>query len=85
MIFRAVLAFLLAKLATLVANLAWFPVLGRNRRSSSSPTAGPPASLLIPVRDEAGRLARHLPAALAAAGVAGMAEVISELIITMQV
>ena len=33
MIFRAVLAFLLAKLATLVVNLAWFPVLGRRRRS----------------------------------------------------
>lgn len=95
MIFRAVLAFLLAKLATLVCNLAWFPVLGRGRRpapdrdraSSANPltpadpeapkdTAGPSVSLLIPVRDEADRLARYLPSALVAAGEAGVAELI---------
>jgi len=73
-IFRAVLGFLLAKLATLLANLAWFPVLGRGHPDAGRP--GPavhPAervSLLIPMRNEAGRLARFLPAALAQAGVA---------------
>jgi hypothetical protein len=73
MMFRAVVGFLLAKLATLLANLVWFPVLGTGRRGAGRHPAAPPTepvSLLIPMRNEADRLARFLPAALAQSGVA---------------
>lgn len=69
-LFRAVLGFLMLKLAVLLANLAWFPVLrkGHSRRHDS-----PAVSLLIPMRDEAATLADHLPALL---GQSGVSEVI---------
>jgi len=69
-IYRGVVGFLLAKLATLLANLAWFPVLGRGHRQAGVALPPGAVSLLIPMRDEAGRLARFLPAALAQPGVA---------------
>ncbi len=73
MLFRAVLGFLLVKLATLTLNLAWFPVLGSRR--STSAQRGTAAqrhstvSLLVPMRDEAARLAQTLPALLGQSGV----------------
>jgi hypothetical protein len=75
-IYRAVLGFLAVKLATLVANLAWFPVLGKRRPADRQPPAANlpsalgPVSLLIPMRNEADRFARFLPAALAQSGIA---------------
>ena len=69
-VFRAVLGFLLIKLATLLANLAWFPVLGATRYHRSRDSWQPPTvSLLVPMRDEASTLADHLPAILGQAGV----------------
>ncbi|MEO7259967.1 MAG: glycosyltransferase [Jatrophihabitantaceae bacterium] len=69
-LFRAVLGFLLIKLATLSANLLWFPELGKGRPPSRQLPTSPPSqaaptvSLLIPMRDEAATLARLLPAML---------------------
>jgi glycosyltransferase involved in cell wall biosynthesis len=67
-LFRAVLGFLLIKLGVLLANLAWFPALTRHSgtRDGRRPST---VSLLIPMRDEAGTLAEHLPAILGQAGV----------------
>lgn len=65
-LFRAVLGFLVVKLAALVANLAWFPVLGRQH---SGGRQVPTVSLLVPMRDEAATLADHLPAILGQAGI----------------
>jgi cellulose synthase/poly-beta-1,6-N-acetylglucosamine synthase-like glycosyltransferase len=67
---RAVTAFLLLKLIVLILNLWQFPVLGR-RPKLSPPIAAPPArprprvSLLVPMRNEAARLAASVPAILA--------------------
>ncbi|MEO6503358.1 MAG: glycosyltransferase [Jatrophihabitantaceae bacterium] len=84
MLFLAVLGFLLVKLATLALNLAWFPVLGTRRLTSAQRdtmaghdtlaghgTMAQPGtvSLLVPMRDEAGRLAQFLPALLTQSGV----------------
>jgi hypothetical protein len=76
---RAVVGFLLVKLATLLLNLATFPVLGKENRPrrpdlgperTASSELGATVSLLIPVRNEAATLARYLPAVLAQSGVA---------------
>lgn len=64
---RAVVGFLLVKLATLAVNLVSFPVLGTRHRR---PASAGPVSLLVPVRNEAATLARFLPAVLAQSGVA---------------
>jgi cellulose synthase/poly-beta-1,6-N-acetylglucosamine synthase-like glycosyltransferase len=66
MLRRVVLAFLLGKLAVLLANLRWFPVL----RSGSPVEPGDRVSLLVPMRDEAGRLPQYLPSLAAQAGIA---------------
>ncbi|HEV2887237.1 MAG TPA: glycosyltransferase family 2 protein, partial [Jatrophihabitans sp.] len=68
---RAVVGFLLIKLASLVVNLVWFPVLGTGRPGSRLPGADsrPTVSLLVPMRDEAATLARFLPALLDQSGV----------------
>src|ERR1700759_4724138 len=65
-----VTAFLLLKLGVLAVNLRQFPVLGRG--PAADPNAGPVAaggrptvSLLVPMRNEAGRLAASVPALLA--------------------
>ena len=81
-LFRAVLGFLLLKLATLLGNLAVFPVLGKpgvgggrrgsrrrgSQRRDSRPLA-PRVSLLVPMRNEAATLAQCLPAMLTQSGV----------------
>jgi len=69
---RAVLAFLLVKLATLAVNLVSFPVLGARRRDPGDRPTGD-VSLLVPMRNEAATLAAFLPALL---GQSGVAEVI---------
>lgn len=79
MLFRAVLGFLLVKLAALAMNLAWFPVLGGGRAAKVAdprPEPGEPASgqratvsLLVPMRNEAATLERFLPALLSQSGV----------------
>jgi len=68
---RAVTAFLLLKLSVLILNLWQFPVLRRSP-NVSPPIAAPPArpqppqaSLLVPMRNEAARLAASIPAMLA--------------------
>jgi Glycosyl transferase family 21 len=64
---RAVTAFLLLKLSLLILNLWQFPVLGRRPEVSpraSSPAARPRVSLLVPMRNEAARLAASVPAML---------------------
>jgi cellulose synthase/poly-beta-1,6-N-acetylglucosamine synthase-like glycosyltransferase len=66
-LFRAVLGFLVAKLALLALNLAWFPVLGAGRGAGRQPAGT--VSLLVPMRDEAATLARFLPAMLSQPGV----------------
>jgi cellulose synthase/poly-beta-1,6-N-acetylglucosamine synthase-like glycosyltransferase len=65
-----VTAFLLLKLGVLAVNLRQFPVLGRG--SAAEPRAGsvaaggrPSVSLLVPMRNEAARLAASVPAMLA--------------------
>jgi hypothetical protein len=83
-LFRAVLGFLVIKLATLLVNLAWFPVLGKRgpasryrgkryqgERYRGSPfrPAAPSVSLLVPMRNEAATLAQYLPAMLSQSGV----------------
>jgi hypothetical protein len=83
-LFRAVLGFLMIKLATLLVNLAWFPVLGkqgpasrfrgrrhwrRRHRGSTPQPAVPSVSLLVPMRNEAATLAQYLPAMLSQSGV----------------
>jgi hypothetical protein len=62
----AVVAFLLGKLAVLLANLSRFPVL---RDGSPAEPAGR-VSLLVPMRNEAHRLPAYLPSLAAQAGVA---------------
>jgi hypothetical protein len=62
----AVTTFLLGKLAVLLANLGWFPVL----RHGSPVQPGDRVSMLVPMRDEAGRLAAYLPSLAAQEGVA---------------
>ena len=67
---RVVAAFLLLKLSVLILNLWQFPVLGRSQ-NLSPPNAAPSArprprvSLLVPMRNEAARLAASVPAILA--------------------
>ena len=64
---RAVTAFLLLKLSVLILNLWQFPVLGRSPDLSPG-VAGPVrprVSLLVPMRNEAARLAVSVPAILA--------------------
>jgi cellulose synthase/poly-beta-1,6-N-acetylglucosamine synthase-like glycosyltransferase len=67
---RAVTAFLLLKLSVLILNLWQFPVLRRSP-NVSPPIAAPPTrpqlrvSLLVPMRNEAARLAASIPAILA--------------------
>jgi Glycosyltransferase like family 2 len=67
---RAVTAFLLLKLSVLILNLWQFPVLRRSP-NLSPPVAAPPGrprprvSLLVPMRNEAARLAASVPAILA--------------------
>ncbi len=67
---RAVTAFLFLKLSVLILNLWQFPVLGRSPKVSPR-DAVPPArpqprvSLLVPMRNEAARLAASVPAILA--------------------
>ncbi len=67
---RVVTAFLLLKLSVLILNLWQFPVLGRSPDVSPR-VAAPPArpqpqvSLLVPMRNEAARLAASIPAILA--------------------
>jgi cellulose synthase/poly-beta-1,6-N-acetylglucosamine synthase-like glycosyltransferase len=70
-LFRAVLGFLLIKLATLLANLASFPVLGKRVPASRYPDSPPPTSvsLLVPMRNEVATLARYLPAMLGQSGI----------------
>jgi hypothetical protein len=73
-LFRAVIGFLLVKLAALLVNLAWFPVLGKRysdkRYPSSRDRRQPPTvSLLVPMRNEAATLAQHLPAMLSQSGI----------------
>ena len=61
-LFRAVLAFLALKLTNLTINLVRFPVLTPEH---ARPEPSGRVSLLVPVRDEAGRLDRTLPGLLA--------------------
>lgn len=67
---RAVTGFLLVKLGVLVFNLVRFPVLtGRARPAPAEPSMlteplRERVSLLVPVRNEAGRLGEHLPGLL---------------------
>ncbi len=64
---RAVTAFLLLKLSLLILNMWQFPVLGRRPDVSPracSPAARPRVSLLVPMRNEAARLAAAVPAML---------------------
>ena len=67
-LFRLAVGFLVVKLAVLAANLAWFPVLGRRQRGGAQ-EAAPTVSLLVPMRDEATRLAEHLPGLLGQSGI----------------
>ena len=67
----AVLAFLTGKLATLLANLVLFPTVGRRTAGPVRPVR-PGTALLVPVRDEAHRLAATLPGLLGS----GVAEVV---------
>lgn len=62
----AVLAFLGAKLLTLVANLWWFPTLKQRSLRTARAAADQPVTLLVPLRDEAARLPATLPGLLAA-------------------
>ena len=64
---RAVTAFLAVKLIVLVFNTWRFPVLARSRTASVAarrPDRQPSVSLLIPMRNEAARLAETVPAML---------------------
>ena len=69
LLYRLVVGFLLGKLTVLVANLAWFPVLGRGHSETRQRPDAPAVSLLVPMRNEAARLAQHLPGLLAQAGI----------------
>ena len=64
-----VTAFLMLKLCVLILNVLRFPVLGRpgaDPRASSTPTRQQPLiSLLVPMRNEAARLAESIPGMLA--------------------
>jgi Glycosyltransferase like family 2 len=65
-----VTAFLLLKLGVLAVNLRQFPVLGRGpaagpRADSVAAGSWPSVSLLVPMRNEAARLAASVPAMLA--------------------
>jgi hypothetical protein len=65
-----VTAFLVLKLGVLTVNLHQFPVLRRRpdadpRAVSTSVSRRPPVSLLVPMRNEAARLAASVPAMLA--------------------
>jgi cellulose synthase/poly-beta-1,6-N-acetylglucosamine synthase-like glycosyltransferase len=70
-VYRAVLGFLLFKLATLLVNLRSFPVLGKADPASRPQKSGsqPSVSLLVPMRDEAATLAEYLPAMLGQSGI----------------
>ena len=66
---RAVTGFLLLKLGVLTLNLFGFPVLHRLRHAnlraaSTVAETRPPVSLLVPMRNEAARLAASVPAML---------------------
>ena len=77
MLHRLITGFLLVKLGVLVLNLARFPVLGHRPAPDRTPAgapadapAGTPAgrpavSLLVPMRNEAARIAASVPAMLA--------------------
>jgi hypothetical protein len=70
LLFRAVVVFLLAKLATLTVNLIQFPVLRTaDCRTPAERRESPTVSLLVPMRNEAENLPRTLPAMLAQRGV----------------
>lgn len=65
-----VTAFLVLKLGVLTVNMARFPVLRRrpdvdSRAVSTLARSRPPVSLLVPMRNEAARLAASIPAMLA--------------------
>lgn len=65
-----VTAFLVLKLGVLTVNMLQFPVLrarpDADRRAASGPARNrPPVSLLVPMRNEAARLAASIPAMLA--------------------
>lgn len=68
---RSVVAFLGLKVLVLTANMWWFPTLTADQ-PTDSPTSRstgarqPRAALLVPVRNEIGRLASTLPAMLTA-------------------
>ncbi|MBV9792478.1 MAG: glycosyltransferase [Actinobacteria bacterium] len=61
----AVMAFLALKLGVLAVNVLRFPVLGRGRHRPVADGGRPAVSLLVPMRNEAGRLAGSVPGLLA--------------------
>ncbi len=63
-LFRAVLAFLVLKLSILVVNIVRFPVL-KNAPATSTNRPARTVSLLVPMRNEANRLAGTLPGIIA--------------------
>jgi hypothetical protein len=71
---RSVLAFLVGKLAVLLVNTVWFPTLRTDPKPNLDPTpdadtntrSRPRVALLVPMRDEAGRLPDTLPGMLSA-------------------
>ena len=69
MLFKAILGFLLLKMTNLLLNLRWFPVLTLRDQPPGRPEPLPPASLLVPVRDETATLRQLLPSLLDQAGV----------------
>ncbi len=71
MLRRLVLAFLLGKLLSLAVNLVQFPVLkARPTHHPGEPPDDESVSLLVPMRDEFGRLPDYLPSLAAQDGVA---------------